>query len=49
MIANRIKKMKDNISPGIDGIPTKLLKEIVEQINTSLAKLSLEEGIFPSE
>ena len=52
MIANKIKKMKDNKSPGVDGIPPKLLKEIVEQISTPLAKLfnlSLEEGIFPSE
>ena len=48
MIANKIKKMKDNKSPGVDGIPPKLLKEIVEQISTPLAKLfnlSLE-GIF---
>ena len=44
--------MKDNKSPGVDGIPPKLLKEIVEQISTPLAKLfnlSLEEGIVPSE
>ena len=37
---------------GVDGIPPKLLKEIVEQISTTLAKvfnLSLEEGIVPSE
>ena len=49
MIAKKIKKMKDNKSPGVDGIPPKLLKEIVEQISTPLAKvfkLSLEEGIF---
>ena len=42
--------MKDNKS--VDGIPPKLLKEIVEQISTPLAKvfnLSLEEGIVPSE
>ena len=48
MIANKIKKMKDNTSPRVDGIPPKLLKEIVEQISTPLAKLfnlSLEEGI----
>ena len=48
----KIKKMKDNKSPGVDGIPPKLLKEIVEQISTPLAKLfnlSLEEGIVPSE
>ena len=52
MIANKIKKTKDNKSPGVDGIPPKLLKEIVEQISTQLAKLfnlSLEEGIVPSE
>ena len=52
MIAQKIKKMKDNKSPGVDGIPPKLFKEIVEQISTPLAKLfnlSLEEGIFPSE
>ena len=52
MIAKKIKKMKDNKSPGVDGIPPKLLKEIVEQISTQLAKvfnLSLEEGIVPSE
>ena len=51
MIAKKIK-MKDNKSPGVDGIPPKLLKEIVEQISTPLAKLfnlSLEEGIVPSE
>ena len=39
MIANKIKKMKDNKSPDVDGIPPKLLKEIVEQISTPLAKL----------
>ena len=52
MIAKTIKKMKDNKSPGVDGIPPKLLKEIVEQISTPLAKvfnLSPEEGIVPSE
>ena len=32
IIAKKIKKMKDNKSPGIDGIPPKLYKEIVEQI-----------------
>ena len=52
IIAKKIKKMKDNKSPGVDGIPPKLLKEIVEQISTPLAKLfnlSLEQGIVPSE
>ena len=37
MIANKIKKMKDNKSPGVDRIPPKLLKEIVEQISIPLA------------
>ena len=41
IIAKKIKKMKDNKSPGVDGIPPKLLKEIVEQISTPLAKCSL--------
>ena len=52
MIAKKIKKTKDNKSRGVDGIPPKLLKDIVEQISTPLAKvfnLSLEEGIVPSE
>ena len=47
IILKKIKK-RDNKSPGIDGIPPKLLKEIVEHISTPLAKLfnlSLEEGI----
>ena len=50
MVAEKIKKMADNKSPGVDVIPPKLRKEIVEQISTPLAKvLSLEEGIVPSE
>ena len=52
IIAKKIKKMKDNKSPGVDGIPSKLLKEIVQQISTPLAKLfnlSLEEGRVASE
>ena len=52
IIPKKIKKMKDNKSPGDDGIPLKLPKEMVEQISTPLAKvfdLSLEERIVPSE
>ena len=52
MTANKIKKMKDNKSPGVDGIPPKLLKEIVKQISTPLTKvfnLLQVEGIVPSE
>ena len=48
MIAKKIK-MKDNKSPVVDGIPPKLLKEIVEQISTPFFNLSLEEGIVPLE
>ena len=29
----KIRDMKDNKSPGVDGIPPKLLLEIVEQIS----------------
>ena len=51
MIAKKIKTMKDNRPPGVDGIPQKLLTEIVEQISTLaiLFNLSLEEGIVRSE
>ena len=52
MIAKKIKKIKDNKSPGVDGIPPKLLTEIVDQISAPLAKvfnLSLKEGILSSE
>ena len=48
MVAMKIRDMKDNKSPGVDGIPAKLLLEIVEQISIPLAtvfNLSLEEGI----
>ena len=43
---------KDNKSQGVEGIPPTLLKEIVEQISTPLAKLfnlSLEEGRVSSQ
>ena len=52
MVAMKIRDMKDNKSPGVDGIPPKLQLEIVEQISISLAtvfNLSLEEGIVPLE
>ena len=52
MVATKIRDMKDNKSPGVDGIPPKLLLEIVEQISIPLAivfNLSLEEGILPLE
>ena len=43
---------KDNKSPGVDGIPPKLLMETVEQISIPLARvfnLSLKEGVVPFE
>ena len=52
MVAMKIRDMKDNKSPWVDGIPPKLLLEIVEQISIPLAtvfNLSLEEGIVPLE
>ena len=42
--------MKENKSPGVDGIAPKILKETVEQICTPLAHvLSLQEGSVPLE
>ena len=52
MVAKKIRHMKDNQSPGVDGIPSKLLLEIVEEISILLAavfNLSIEEGIVPLE
>ena len=52
MVAKKIKAMKDNKSPGVDGIPPKLLMETVEQISIPLARvfnLSLKEGVVPVE
>ena len=51
-VAKKIKAMKDNKSPGVDGIPPKLLMETVEQISIPLARvfnLSLKEGVVPFE
>ena len=44
--------MKENKSPGVDGISPKILKETVQQISTQLAhvlNMSLQEGIIPLE
>ena len=52
MVAKKIKALKDNKSPGVDGIPPKLLMETVEQISIPLARvfnLSLKEGVVPFE
>ena len=52
LVAKKIKAMKDSKSPGVDGIPPKLLMETVEQISIPLARvfnLSLKEGVVPFE
>ena len=48
MVAKKIKAMKDIKSPGVDGIPPKLLMEAVEQNSIPLPRtfnLSLKEGV----
>ena len=52
VVATKIKNMKENKSPGVDGVSSKILKETVEQISTPLAhvfNMSLQEGIVPLE
>ena len=52
MVAKKIKAMKDNKSPGLDGISLKLLMETVEEMSIPLTRvfnLSLKEGVVPFE
>ena len=52
VVASKINNMKENKSPGVDGISPKILKEIVEQISMPLAhvfNMSVQEGIVPLE
>ena len=52
VVACKINNMKENKSPGVDGISPKILKETVEQISMPLAhmfNMSLQEGIVPLE
>ena len=52
VVASKINNMKENKSPGVDGISPKIPKETVEQISTPLAhvfNMSLQEGIVPLE
>ena len=37
VVASKINNMKENKSPGVDGISPKILKETVQQISTPLA------------
>ena len=46
VVASKINNMKENKSPGVDGISPKILEETVEQISTPLAH---QEGIVPLE
>ena len=39
VVASKINNMKENKSPGVDGISPKILKETVQQISTPLANL----------
>ena len=50
VVASTINNMKENKSPGVDGIAPKLLKETVEQMCTPLAhvfNMSLQDEIVP--
>ena len=52
VLVSTINNMKENKSPGVDGMSPKILKETVEQISTPLAhvfNMSLQEGIVPFE
>ena len=52
VVVSKINNMKENKSPGVDGISPKILKETVEQISAPLAhvfNMSLQEGIVPLE
>ena len=52
VVVSKINNMKENKSPGVDGISPNILKETVEQISTPLAhvfNMSLQEGIVPFE
>ena len=52
MVAKKIKAMKENKSPGVDGIPPKLLMETLQQISLPLARvfnLLLKDGVVPFE
>ena len=52
MVAKKIKAMKENKSPGMDGIRPNLLMETVKQISIPLARVfnsSLKEGVVHVE
>ena len=41
IVAKKIRDMKDNKSPGVDGVPPKLLMEIMERISLQQCSLCL--------
>ena len=47
MILAKIKQMKDNKPPGVDGISSKMLKEIAEEISVPL--IYVQEEVVPHE
>ena len=52
MVGKKIKAMKDNKSPGLDGIPLRLLIETAQQIRIPDARvfnLSKKERVVPFE
>ena len=52
VVTSIINIMKENKSPGVDGLSPKILMETVEQISKPLAlvfNMSLQEGIVPLE
>ena len=52
VVASKINNMKENKSPGVDGISPNILKETVEQISTPIAhvfNMLLQDGIVPLE
>ena len=52
MVAKKIKAMKDNKLPVMDGIPPRLLNETVELVSIPFARvfnMSLKEGVVPLE
>ena len=52
VVASKFNNMKENKSPGVDGISPKILNETAEQISTPLAhvfNMSLQEGLVPLE
>ena len=52
VVASKINNMKENKSPGVDGMSPKILKETVEQISSPHAHvfiMSRQKGIVPLE